>query len=649
MKSYTEIMTIISMKQASEILNVSVATVRNWIKHDYLKPLYNSKNKFLDSDVNTLKQQIESGQIDRLRKRANKQKSSCSFIPDEYLDNVTFVHEVKKIRDLFLSKNLDLETSIFVLVLKQLVLSKEVVFLQSKNILKLESYTNWKRNCVKEELHSWNEELKVNVNSNIDAYRDLFDVLTDKNHDDTLGVIYQSLLLEGSKSKQGSYYTPKIIVDSIFNTFDKGIGKYLDPCCGTGQFIIGAIRSGYSNPEYLYGFDLDTIAVKIARVNLLLAFKKKEFKPQIYNLNTLTDTVKYSYQLIATNPPWGSTLNVDENKKCNSMFPYITSGESFSFFLAKSIQLAGKKGCISFILPESILNIKIHSDIREYILKNTTIKAVYNLGKKFKGVFTPVIRLDILNEYAPAGWLIDIFFKNNKKYQIPQSRFKDNDNFVFDVSISNDEFQILELLYKEEYITLKNNADWALGIVTGDNKKFISNSQNKGMEPIYKGSNIEKYRLKLPDSFICYKPERFQQVAPENKYRASEKLIYKFISNKLIFAYDTSGALTLNSANILLPKFDNYPIKLILGLLNSKLYQFMFFKKFNSLKVLKGDLEKIPFPEISKEKKDKIISFVELAIKGIDVHKELDIEIMNIFKLSSKQINIVMNYDIRQP
>jgi hypothetical protein len=57
-------------------------------------------------------------------------------------------------------------------------------------------------------------------------------------------------------------------------------------------------------------------------------------------------------------------------------------------------------------------------------------------------------------------------------------------------------------------------------------------------------------------------------------------LIYRFISKYLVFAYDDKQKLTLNSANIVIPKTDDYPIKVIAALFNSSLYQFIFQKKF---------------------------------------------------------------------
>ncbi|MCK4906896.1 MAG: N-6 DNA methylase [Spirochaetes bacterium] len=652
-------MTIITAKQASGILDVSEATVRNWIKHGYLTPVKNTKSKFMDSEVAALKQRIESGEIKRLRKRANKKKSDISFVPEEYMDDAGFVREIENIRNIFTKHQIDLETSLFVLTLKQLVLSGEVFQCKGTNVLNLKLYNKWKREAVKSELYDWADKIKIDKVTNIQGYRNIYDALTDISHDDTIGIVYQSLMLVGEKSKQGSYYTPREIVDSIFDKHSKERGQYLDPCCGTGQFLLGAVRSGYSDPELLCGYDIDGAAVQIARINLLLAFPDKEFQPQVFKVNTLTDktnrttscetnNLKSTFKLIASNPPWGAAENKEDRNNYRSIYPHITSGESFSLFLSKCIELVEEKGRVSFILPESILNIKIHADIRKYILDNTTIDAIYSLGRKFKGVFTPVIRIDLIKTAAPKDWEFSIYKENRETYKIPQSRFDNNRNFNFDISLSKSDFEILSLLYKKSHVSLNGNAEWALGIVTGNNKKYISSKKGSGTEPVYKGSDVAKYRLKKPSSYIKFTPELFQQVAPEHKYRVSEKLIYKFISNKLSFAYDTNGSLTLNSANILFPGIDGYPIKLVLAFLNSSLYQFIFSKKFNTHKVLRGDLERLPFPVLKDEEKKRILTFVEQAIEGKDVQYQLDLEIMNIIGLSLQQREVILNFTAGQ-
>ncbi|WP_334303208.1 TaqI-like C-terminal specificity domain-containing protein, partial [Coprococcus eutactus] len=52
--------------------------------------------------------------------------------------------------------------------------------------------------------------------------------------------------------------------------------------------------------------------------------------------------------------------------------------------------------------------------------------------------------------------------------------------------------------------------------------------------------------------FIASDISLYQQAAPERIYRAPEKLIYRCINRQLVFAYDESRHLTLNSCNLVI-------------------------------------------------------------------------------------------------
>ena len=161
------------------------------------------------------------------------------------------------------------------------------------------------------------------------------------------------------------------------------------------------------------------------------------------------------------------------------------------------------------------------------------------------------------------------------------------------------------------------------------------------MNPFTKGKDIKKFILNKPSSYIQFQPEKFQQVAPEKKYRVKEKLIYKFISKNLIFAYDNYKRLTLNSANILIPEIPDYPIKVIAGLFNSSLYQFLFQKKFSSIKILRSHIEVLPLPLWDKKTFSKIIKLVDEVIQNQNKFQELDNYIINKFSLSEKEKNYI--------
>ena len=132
-----------------------------------------------------------------------------------------------------------------------------------------------------------------------------------------------------------------------------------------GSVFIGFGRK-IGNPLQIYGIDVDAIAVKIARLNLLIAYKNLNFNPHIYHQNSLFDIFEHrDFDLVTTNPPWGFHFTIAEKKQLKTLFPPIITGESFSLFLKKSIDLVRDGGRISFILPESILYVKKHKDIRQ--------------------------------------------------------------------------------------------------------------------------------------------------------------------------------------------------------------------------------------------------------------------------------------------
>jgi len=623
----------INLNQVVDILGVSSATIRNWIRHKYLKPLdkNNKKISFIYEDVLKLKEKIISGEISRLNKRANKKNSQTTFIPDEYVDNYEIINLIQEIILDFQKKGYERNKILYSIILNQL---------KNKGLIseKLEP----KNNAVKKEVDWWNE--KAN-----DYYKELLSIKIPEVND-ILGIIYQSLIEEGNKSENGSYYTPKKVVKEITDAYVKEDSLVLDPCCGTGQFLL-SVAEKINNPDKIWGFDIDEIAVRLAKINILLHFSDKTFEPNIYHTNSLTfnqESINQKdempkFDLIITNPPWGVHFSGEQNAELQSIFPEIRSGESFSYFIRKSLSLLKENGILSFILPEAILNIKTHRDIREILIKKTEIKKIKYLNRVFKNVFTPVIRMDIINKEPGFESLITAE-KNDLDYEIKQSRLLENNDYILNVFTNNNDINLFEKIYKIEHVTLKNNADWALGIVTGDNKRYLSNNKTETNEPIFTGKDIKKFTAITATNYIDFNKDKFQQVAPEYKYRVKEKLLYKFISKELVFAYDNQQTLSLNSANILIPQIKNYPIKTILALLNSSLYQFIYQKKFGAIKILRSDIEQLPIPLLTEQEHAEIEKMIQLLTtpnQNIEIKKtiftELDNFIMDIFRLEESE------------
>lgn len=109
---------------------------------------------------------------------------------------------------------------------------------------------------------------------------DLIDRLTKKNYSrefiseikgerhDHLGEIYTDVQSTSSKRGKGQFFTPTDVTQLIATMSmdaSKGPVKILDPCIGSGRFMIAAANI---NPEArIYGVDIDLRATQISMVN----------------------------------------------------------------------------------------------------------------------------------------------------------------------------------------------------------------------------------------------------------------------------------------------------------------------------------------------------------------------------------------------
>lgn len=238
---------------------------------------------------------------------------------------------------------------------------------------------------------------------------------------------------------------------------------------------------------------------------------------------------------MATNPPWGAVRSGRE--------------ESFALFIRQALRFLGPEGRLSFLLPEAVLNIRAHAPLRRMLFEECRIESVTLLGRCFTGVFTPVVRLDAVNAPPGDGHRFPVVHPDGARElhrQEPGCR-----DCAIETGISTADRALLDKIDACPHLTLAGNAEWALGIVTGDNAKLLASAPEPGAEPILRGCDIRPNRLKTPQRYL--RPGKLQQAAPKRLYRTKPKLVYRFIANRPVCAVDPDGFLTLNSANLLIP------------------------------------------------------------------------------------------------
>lgn len=406
---------------------------------------------------------------------------------------------------------------------------------------------------------------------------------------------YEEKLSDSYRNKEGIYYTPFEIITDLFQQPKEDVSNltFCDPCCGSGNFIIHAIKHGFK-PQNIFAYDTDPVAIELttARIYELTGYKSKKIKvADFLDIATNETTDKYDY--IFTNPPWGKKIPREERIPKALELNAGASIDTCAIFFFACLANLKEDGKLGLLLPDSFFNIAVFEDARKKALQ-LQIERLVDYGKTFKGLISKAQAIVIKNIESSAFSEIKCQ-SNNLNFNRKSSSFKSNPKSILNFHCSTDESDVLNYLMSLPHTTLKNRAKWALGIVTGNNKKHIQKKSKKGYLPVFKGADITVEGLKPPSGYISPNFDDYQQVAPLSMYQAKEKLVYKFISSKICFFYDNKQRFFLNSANILVPD-NNFPVPLeILGqYLSSDLVNWIFKKIFNTHKILRGDLESLP-------------------------------------------------------
>ena len=656
-----------TIHEASEYLKVSDATVRNWIRSGLL-PMSQDNKRISKAELDMLYSKLS--QSNRLRSRRNKSATNKRCLYTDYLSQDSSVQKsyAQKLQQLLtclksLSEE-DINTLLpFILVeysLQLLIETGKCIQLKrpySITFLKTPKKAGIYAPLLKDLLQSMSHAMTPALT--IEQTRLLlhFPSMPFLPYEDLLGWLYISLSNLGNRKLGGIYYTPAMLAKRLISSLPERCyhGQLLDPACGTGQFLLVCAQQQIPLSS-LYGQDRDPVAVSITRINLSLNYAVSDLNILYQNITCADSLLHYPSCNNATvigNPPWGSwqdqaTLALLKNNYtlCNH------ATDTAALFIEAALQHQGSTSVISCLLPLSLLEVHLHKDFRQMILTKSNLIELHYLGNCFFGVDCPVVLLTIAKDFLHPG-LHHLRVNDATHHYIIENRsINDADSLM--LRANDAEYQLLQqitsLTQQAQYTTLAGQATFALGIVTGDNRRFLQDSPlTAKSEKILRGENLVPYGTRGPYSFIQYEPSLYQQCAREMYYRAKEKLLYRFIGNKIIFTYDNQQMLTLNSCNLLIPHIDGVTALYLLAVLNSRVAAFYLKKRFPSVKLLRRHLESLPIPIPDAQTQSEIESLVNLQITNVqnygimsdELNEQLNHAVNQLYGLTNNDIAVI--------
>jgi len=428
----------------------------------------------------------------------------------------------------------------------------------------------------------------------------------------------------------------------------------------------------------LYGVDINEDAVEIAKLSLWLRTAQKgrpltKLADKIVCANSLLNMPfeENSFDVVIGNPPYFNIQSLGAKselaQKIQEKYIEIWQDKSdiLFYFIALAIKMTKNQVC--YITSNAFLHSAKAKKLRNHILNDAPISHIINFEKYM--VF----------EDASITSTIFILDKNKKDNNCLAYNFKDknynvldiidtisNTNNYFEVSLKKDDvfalvsknIAMLNQKIDSNYLQLNKIIKIGKGMETAANKVFLFKEYPKQFPSEYikkrmSGEIIKKYEIQGLKEYILYfedienfeeLPNSIQEHLLENKdflenradkkrrktskwwnytfpmhkeYYNLSKIWCSYRAKENIFCFDnTKEYLGLTNTTVIFDTNDNFNLKYLLALLNSKTLNFRYKsigKQTGSgvYEYFENGVGKLPIPQISKEEQEPFTSLVD--------------------------------------
>lgn len=390
--------------------------------------------------------------------------------------------------------------------------------------------------------------------------------------------------------------------------------------------------------------------------------------------------IKDGFDIVIGNPPYIDSETMtrvmpEMREKYTEIFETAKGNwDIYVLFFEVALKKQRQGGTTAFIVPNKIVSIGYAEAIRDYIAKNADFISLRDYSRvsvfdasvypctlifsKTKVKNIEIAKMVEIDEIGYKNILTNELFYSQNNWNgwlgtpdevslltklIEKSKYVVKDKYTVSAAATvNEAYQVKEILddnsYSKETFKLINSG-------TIDRYSSLWGIKDtKYIKGIYKTPVVNKRTLKN------ILPKRYELAE-------TEKLIVASMTKILEVFYDEGVYLAGKSTTCILENTNEYNLKLLIGILNSKLESFWLIRKYNS-QAMSGEainvstlvVENLPLPDLSENDKQDIINLVNkiLAAKKVDSsadtiewEKQIDYKVYELYGLTSEEIAIV--------
>ena len=457
----------------------------------------------------------------------------------------------------------------------------------------------------------------------------------------------------------------------------------LDPACGSGAFLNAALQflmkehklidemetkvSGFTLEfqdvensileNNLYGVDINEESVEIAQLALWLRTAKPHRK-----LNSLNQNIKCGNSLISDpavagekafnwqeqfpkvferggfdvvigNPPYIPTERIASADKSYYEEKYQSAYgriNVYPLFYEKGLTLLKNNGLLGYITPYTLMKNQYYVEARRYILDNCTLLCLAD----FSGF--PVF------EDAAVDSIILILQKQIYKKAVPYlfiNNIKDFTNGLYSIheAMQSDILQHSDLSFSNigssfdfkkvsvGCVKLGEIVNFKQGIITGNNKKFLTKQESNKTKKVITGSDFNRYALKWHNDYVIYDEKELHRPRVPGIFEVEEKLLLRQTGAFPICMIDTESYYTLDTVHNGTIIDKRFNLKYVMCLVNSTLHRYLYESSVNESGKVFAQVKIIYIYPLPIKVVDETIQqpFITLADTMLSLNKQL--------------------------
>ena len=413
------------------------------------------------------------------------------------------------------------------------------------------------------------------------------------------------------------------------------------------------------------------------------------------------DVPRNGFDIIIGNPPYINVQLMSESEKKlyrRNYTSFFKRCDMFCLFLELGLlKLSADNGIVTLIIPSVVHSNMSYQKIRDIILNRQWLQEVhYTGGDVFNA---PTVDTTILicnkggNKHITLTNAID--FANPISHQVASDYFKKYNNVI---SIGDDQgSEVFDKLFNPRFDVVDHHFNVFQGIVTGNNPAFIFDTEQEALEkniditllhPLCHGRDIEKYKVRSRERRILYIDNNvniddypktkewllnfkdtldtrrevrrgvinwygLQWPRVKAELDTKEKIVLQNTRNealktRMVATLDDCSVYGTQGINFIIPKHSEDSLRYLLGILNSKLINYLFATKFLNLAIKAEYVKQIKIPTASEELQTQIENLVNQVLvrkqKGLDtstLESEIDLLVYHLYGLTYDEVLIV--------